>query len=101
MVGNRFGVGHTLLHSQLSREQVNNVQMVVVSPLWRGPGNINNSFIPDGAVVSGNSIEQGRTRFVNTNRIGWHADTIIIQRSLWPFRLKADYATYIDYENEP
>ncbi len=38
------GVGESLtplslLNSQL-REQVNNVRLVVVSPLWRGPGNI-------------------------------------------------------------
>ncbi len=32
-------VPHSILYSQL-REQVNYVRMVVVSPLWRGPGNI-------------------------------------------------------------
>ncbi len=51
--GDRLGVVsrtnrslHSLLNSQL-RDEVKNVRMVVVSPLWRGPG-YNHGFILDG-----------------------------------------------------
>ncbi len=56
LFGNRVGVGLapcSLLNPQF-REQVNNVRMVV-SPLWRGPGNIH------GFVLDGKSYRQGRS----------------------------------------
>ncbi len=51
-LGNQVGVGTCSLFYSHLREQVNNVRMVV-SPLWRGPGNVH------GFVLDGKSYRQG------------------------------------------